>query len=82
MPVPCTACGGGSSDDVAVREWGDPGETGILMWPGLGATGGYFAGVAEAMPGRVVSVDPPGFGDSAPLDSYSYDAARRSWRAR
>jgi pimeloyl-ACP methyl ester carboxylesterase len=60
--------------DVAVREWGDPGETGILMWPGLGATGGYFAGVAEAMPSRVVSVDPPGFGDSAPLDAYSYDA--------
>lgn len=60
--------------DVAVREWGDPSETGILMWPGLGATGGYFAGVAEAMPSRVVSVDPPGFGDSAPLDAYSYDA--------
>jgi len=58
---------------VAVREWGDPGETGILMWPGLGATGGYFAGVAESMPGRVVSVDPPGFGESPPLDSYGYD---------
>ena len=60
-------------DGVAVREWGDPGETGILMWPGLGATGGYFAAVAEAMPGRAVAVDPPGFGDSPPLDSYSYD---------
>jgi pimeloyl-ACP methyl ester carboxylesterase len=43
------------------------------MWPGLGATGGYFAAVAEAMPGRAVSVDPPGFGDSPPLDSYSYE---------
>ena len=60
-------------EGVAVREWGDPGETGILMWPGLGATAGYFAAAAEAMPGRAVCVDPPGFGDSAPLDSYSYD---------
>ena len=59
-------------DGVAVREWGDPAETGILMWPGLGATGGYFAAVAEAMPGRVVSVDPPGFGDTPALDSHSY----------
>ena len=59
-------------DGVAVREWGDPAETGILMWPGLGATGGYFAAVAEAMPGRVVSVDPPGFGDTPALDSQSY----------
>jgi pimeloyl-ACP methyl ester carboxylesterase len=60
-------------EGVAVREWGDPGEPGILMWPGLGATGGYFAAVAEAMPGRAVSVDPPGFGDSPPPEAYSYD---------
>jgi pimeloyl-ACP methyl ester carboxylesterase len=60
-------------EGVAVREWGDPAETGILMWPGLGATGGYFADVAEAMPGRAVSVDPPGFGPSPALDSYSYE---------
>jgi pimeloyl-ACP methyl ester carboxylesterase len=59
-------------EGVAVREWGDPGEPGILMWPGLGATGGYFAAVAEAMPGRAVCVDPPGFGDSPPLETYDY----------
>jgi pimeloyl-ACP methyl ester carboxylesterase len=55
-------------EGVAVREWGGLAEPGVLMWPGLGSTGGYFASVAEAMPGRAVAVDPPGFGDSPPLE--------------
>lgn len=60
-------------EGVAVREWGDPAAPGILMWPGLGSAGRYFAGIAEAMPGRVVAVDPPGFGDSPPLDPCTYE---------
>lgn len=56
---------------VAVREWGDPADPGILLWPGLGSTSAYFAEVAPALPGRAVAVDPPGFGRSAPLDGYT-----------
>jgi pimeloyl-ACP methyl ester carboxylesterase len=52
---------------VAVREWGDPAGPGILLWPGLGATGSYFAVVAGSLPGRAVAVDPPGSGASPPL---------------
>lgn len=58
---------------VAVREWGDPEEPAILLWPGLGATGAYFAAVAEALPGRAVAVDPPGFGRSAALAPCTYE---------
>jgi pimeloyl-ACP methyl ester carboxylesterase len=58
---------------VAVREWGDPEEPGILLWPGLGAAGAYFAAVGEALPGRAVAVDPPGFGRSAPLAPCTYE---------
>jgi pimeloyl-ACP methyl ester carboxylesterase len=43
------------------------------LWPGLGATGAYFAAVGEALPGRAVAVDPPGFGRSAPLDPCTYE---------
>ena len=57
---------------VGVREWGDSDEPGILLWPGLGASGAYFAGVAEALPGRAVAVDPPGFGRSPPLAPCTY----------
>jgi pimeloyl-ACP methyl ester carboxylesterase len=57
---------------VAVREWGDPADPGILLWPGLGSNGGYFAGVAKTLPGRAVAVDPPGFGRSPPPESYDY----------
>jgi pimeloyl-ACP methyl ester carboxylesterase len=60
-------------EGVAVREWGDPDQPGILLWPGLGADGGYFAGIAEAMPGRAVAVDPPGFGNSPRLAHCTYD---------
>jgi pimeloyl-ACP methyl ester carboxylesterase len=59
-------------DGLAVREWGDPAAPGILLWPGLGSTSAYFSSVAEALPGRAVAVDPPGFGRSAPLDVCTY----------
>jgi len=55
-------------EGLSVREWGDPAAPGVLMWPGLGSTSAYFAAVAEAMPGRVVAVDPPGCGSSPPLE--------------
>jgi len=45
---------------LAVREWGDPAEPGILLWPGLGSMGTYFGSVVGALPGRGVAVDPPG----------------------
>jgi pimeloyl-ACP methyl ester carboxylesterase len=57
-----------------VREWGDPADPAILLWPGLGSTGAYFAGIAAALPGRPLAVDPPGSGRSAPLDRYTSDA--------
>lgn len=58
---------------VAVTESGDPDDPGVLLWPGLGSTGAYFAGLAPALPGRAVAVDPPGCGRSASLDSYTSD---------
>ena len=68
-------------DGLAVWEWGDPTEPGVLLWPGLGATSAYFRSLAPALPGRAVVVDPPGFGRSAPPPAYSYqrlvDAAAR-----
>ena len=68
-------------DGLAVWEWGDPTDPGVLLWPGLGATSAYFRSVAQALPGRAVVVDPPGFGRSAPPLAYSYerlvDAATR-----
>ena len=60
-------------EGVAVREWGDPAEPGILLWPGLGSTGAYFAAIAGMLPGRAVAVDPPGWGRSPPLDPYTYE---------
>jgi pimeloyl-ACP methyl ester carboxylesterase len=53
---------------LAVRVWGDPAEPGIVLWPGLGSSGAYFASVAGALPGRGVAVDPPGCGRTVPLD--------------
>lgn len=53
---------------LAVREWGDPAEPGVLLWPGLGATGAYYESLARELPGRAVAIDPPGFGGSEPLD--------------
>jgi pimeloyl-ACP methyl ester carboxylesterase len=58
---------------MVLRQRGDPVGPGILLWPGLGSTGAYFADIAEALPGRAVSVDPPGFGGSAPLDPCTYE---------
>jgi len=58
---------------LAVREWGDPAEPGILLWPGLGATSAYFSSVAQALPGRAVVVDPPGFGRSVPPHAYTHE---------
>jgi pimeloyl-ACP methyl ester carboxylesterase len=71
-PVSCDAMDGRLIDGVAVREWGDPAEPGILLWPGLGSTGAYFSAVGAFLPGRVVAVDPPGFGSSPPPGAYSY----------
>jgi pimeloyl-ACP methyl ester carboxylesterase len=57
---------------LAVREWGDPAEPGVLLWPGLGATGAYFESLVGELPCRAVAVDPPGLGASAPIDPYTY----------
>lgn len=59
--------------ELAVREWGDPAEPGILLWPGMGFTGAYFAGTAALLPGRSVAVDTPGWGRSPTPSSYSYE---------
>ena len=58
---------------LAVREWGDPAQPGVLLWPGLGATAAYFASLAEDLPCRAAAVDPPGLGSSAALEPRSYD---------
>jgi pimeloyl-ACP methyl ester carboxylesterase len=58
---------------LAVREWGDPAGAGILLWPGMGSSGAYFASLAPVLPWRGVAVDPPGSGGSAPLDSCTSD---------
>lgn len=60
--------------DVAAYEWGQADADGILLWPGLGSAGSYFAAVAQALPGRAVAVDPPGCGRSAPLEVVTLDA--------
>jgi pimeloyl-ACP methyl ester carboxylesterase len=57
---------------LAVREWGDPAEPGVLLWPGLGAPGAYFDSLVPELPYRAVTVDPPGFGASAPVDRCTY----------
>lgn len=57
---------------LAVREWGDPAEPGVLLWPGLGATGAYFESLMGELPCRAVAVDPPGLGASAPIDPYTF----------
>ena len=59
--------------ELAVREWGDPAEPGILLWPGMGFTSAYFAGSASFLPGRSVGVDPPGWGRSPVPSGSSYD---------
>jgi pimeloyl-ACP methyl ester carboxylesterase len=64
---------GEPTSGLVLREWGDPGLPGILLWPGLGSTGAYFAGIAGALPGRAVAVDPPGFGGSAPLEPCTFE---------
>jgi pimeloyl-ACP methyl ester carboxylesterase len=64
---------GGLTSGVALREWGEPGLPEVLLWPGLGSTGAYFGAVAEALPGRAVAVDPPGFGGSAPLEPCTFE---------
>jgi pimeloyl-ACP methyl ester carboxylesterase len=58
---------------VSVREWGSPAAPGILLWPGIGSAGSYFAAVAEALPGRAVAVDPPGSGGSPPLSRVTFE---------
>lgn len=58
---------------LAVRESGDHADPGVLLWPGLGATRAYFEPLAGKLPGRAVVVDPPGLGESAPLDPCSYE---------
>ena len=61
------------SEGVAVREWGDPAQPAILLWPGLGSTAAYFSAVAPLLPGHVLAADPPGFGRSPPPEAYSYE---------
>ncbi|HTX07075.1 MAG TPA: alpha/beta hydrolase [Solirubrobacteraceae bacterium] len=58
---------------LAVREWGDPAQAGILLWPGLSSSGAYFDPLASALPWRGVAVDPPGSGGSAPLGPCTLD---------
>jgi pimeloyl-ACP methyl ester carboxylesterase len=60
-------------DGVAVQEWGDPAAPGILLWPGLGSTGDYYAGVADRFPGRAVAADHPGFRRSPAPETYTYE---------
>ncbi len=60
-------------DGVAVSQWGERRAPGVLLWPGLGATGDYFTQAAPLIPGRAVAVDPPGFGRSPPLEPLSYE---------
>lgn len=60
-------------DGLTVREWGNPGQTGILLWPGLGSSGAYFESLASDFPWRGVAVDPPGSGGSAPLHPCTLD---------
>jgi pimeloyl-ACP methyl ester carboxylesterase len=62
-----------SAGELAVREWGDPTEPGILLWPGLGFSSAYFLGSASLLPARAVAVDPPGWGRSPAPPSYSYE---------
>ena len=64
---------GEQNSAVALREWGEPGLPEVLLWPGLGSTGAYFAAVAGALPGRPVAADPPGFGGSPPLEPCTFD---------
>ena len=66
---------------VAVREWGDPTQPGVLLWPGLGSTAAYYSALAPLLPGHVVAADPPGFGRSPPPDEYSYEALVDAARA-
>lgn len=61
-------------DGLAFREWGDSNDPGVLLWPGLGSLGSYFAGIADALPGRSVAVDPPGFGGSEALGTPAFGA--------
>ncbi len=63
---------GEPTSGVMLREWGDSELPGVLLWPGLGSTGAYFAGIAGALPGRAVAADPPGFGGSAPLEPCTF----------
>ena len=58
---------------LAVREWGEESEPGILLWPGLGSSSAYFDSLAPGFPWRGVAVDPPGSGDSPPLDPCTSD---------
>lgn len=60
-------------DGLAVREWGEESQPGVLMWPGMGSSSAYFASVAPGLPWRGVAVDPPGSGDSGPIDPCTSD---------
>jgi pimeloyl-ACP methyl ester carboxylesterase len=58
---------------LAVREWGVSSDPGILLWPGLGFDSTYFLASASLLSGRIVAVDPPGFGRSPAPTVYSYE---------
>jgi pimeloyl-ACP methyl ester carboxylesterase len=74
LGVSCGAMRGRMVAGVAIREWGDPGEPGVLLWPGVGSTGAYFGAVGALLPGRAVAADPPGFGGSPPPQAYAYQS--------
>lgn len=58
---------------LAVREWGEESQPGVLLWPGMGSSSAYFASMAPRTPWRGVAVDPPGSGGSEPLDPCTSD---------
>lgn len=60
-------------EGIALREWGDASQPGVLLWPGLGSSSAYFSGLVGLLPGRLVAVDPPGWGASRPPEVYSYE---------
>jgi pimeloyl-ACP methyl ester carboxylesterase len=58
---------------VSIDERGDPSSPGVLLWPGLGATGGYFSLVAERLAPRTVAADPPGTGSSPAIENCTFE---------
>ena len=60
-------------EGIAIDERGDLTSAGVLLWPGLGATGAYYRLVADLLAGRTVAADPPGTGDSPALEEWTFE---------